>query len=451
MSELGGDTAYLRTLLQLGQTLNISLDPSQVLHVAVEQVVQFVRAERGFILLIEEGTNRVWGKAVHNFDPTALEATLAGRDKTNPAQISRTIIEQALKERKTVLATNAMEDPRFAQRTSVQLAHLRSVLCVPLLAQGHLLGIIYLDNRIQTAVFDERHAEMLSAFANQAAVAIENARLYDNLRKSMEERLRLQQELHQKETQRLALQEANRLLSDYIGYVAHELRNPLTTIRGCVQTLASDGNSHLDSVTRKEFYEIVEAEADRMLNLINELLDSARLEANRPLALDARPMQIGPLLEKLARACRLYKFWTDKHRMVVDIAPDLPEIVTDADKVHQIVANLLNNAIKFSPDGGTITLTARPDDGGVRITVRDEGVGMNEEQRARLFGRYERLERDDIRRIPGTGLGLYLTRYLVELHGGTISCESEPAQGSTFTVFLPNYPPAEEGRGSTNP
>jgi len=462
MSEFGGETAYLKTLLQLGQTLNISLDLSQVLHVAIEQVVPFVRAERGFILLVDEKTNRLGGKAVHNFDPTALEAALTGRDKTNRVQISRTIVEQTLKERRAVLSNNAMEDPRFANHTSVQLAHLRSVLAVPLVAQGHLLGLIYLDNRIQTGVFDEHHAEMLAAFANQAAVAIENARLYENLRRSMEERLRLQQELHEKETQRRTLQETNSLLSDYIGYVAHELRNPLTTIRGCVQTLAemlhstqhdkkggsrhaehsgesrcSDNAASLESTTRAEFYEIIEAESDRMLNLINELLDSARLEAGRPLALDARPLKIGPLLEKLARLSRLHRFWTDKHRLTLDIAPDLPEIEADADKVHQILTNLLNNAIKYSPGGGTITVTARPENEGVRITVQDEGVGMNEEQQARLFGRYERLERDDIKRLPGTGLGLYLTRHLVELHGGTISCESEPGRGSTFTVFLP--------------
>src|SRR6266851_4528909 len=240
MSESISPGKYLTTLLQLGSTLNSSLDLSQVLHIAIEQVVDFVRAERGFILLVEEGSNRVWGKATRDIDPVALEQALTGKDKANRPEVSKTIVEQALKDKKAVVSLNAMEDPRFASATSVKLASVRSVLCVPLIAQGRTLGIVYLDNRVKIGIFDDHHVEMLTAFANQAAVAIDNARLYENLRKSMEERIRLQQELHEKETQRLALEEANRLKSDYIGYISHELRTPLTTIRGYVQTLAHD-------------------------------------------------------------------------------------------------------------------------------------------------------------------------------------------------------------------
>src|SRR5205807_10526272 len=133
-----------------------------------------------------------------------------------------------------------------------------------------ILGVVYLDNRVKTGIVDDHHVEMLSAFANQDGVAIENARLYDNLRKSMEERLRLQQELHEKETQRLALEEANRLNSDFIGIVSHELRNPLTTIRGYIQTLS--GAMDLKPAARREFYDTIEAEADRLRDLLNQLL-----------------------------------------------------------------------------------------------------------------------------------------------------------------------------------
>ena len=439
MPESPDPRKYLTTLLQLGSTLNSSLELSQVLHIAIEQVVDFVRAERGFILLVEEGANRVWGKATHDIDPVALEQLLTGKDKANRPEISKTIVERALKEKQAVVSLNAMEDPRFAMATSVRLASVRSVLCVPLMAQGRTLGIIYLDNRVKTGVFDDHHVEMLSAFANQAAVAIENARLYENLRKSMEERIRLQQELHEKETQRLALEEADRLKSDFIGFVSHELRTPLTTIRGYVQTLAVDPKMAFD--TRTEFYEIIEAEADRMLDLINELLDSSRLEANRPITLNPRALQMRPLLERLARSQRFYKFWTERHRMEVQIAEDLPEIEADEDKVHQIVANLLSNAIKYSPDGGLVSLRVKSSDSGIEIMVSDEGLGMNQDELLRLFGRYERMEREEIKRIPGTGLGLFLTQRLVELHGGSIHATSETGKGSAFTVFLPNNPP----------
>src|SRR5258706_4339953 len=162
----------------------------------------------------------------------------------------------------------------------------------------------------------------------------------------------------------------------------------------------------MDMALRTEFYEIIEAEADRMLDLINEVLDASRLEANRPITLNTRMVQLRPMLERLGRSQRFYKFWTPNHKMAIRLDEELPEIEADEDKVHQIVANLLSNAIKYSPNGGSVTLSAAPQDGGIRIVVSDEGIGMNDDQRSRLFGRYERLEREDIQQISGTGLGL---------------------------------------------
>ena len=429
---------YLGTLLQLGQTLNSSLDLKQVLDTAIEQVISFVGAERGFILLVDVESGRVWGEATCHLDKAVLEETLAGRGVDNRAEISRTVVESALYERQSIVTHNAMEDPRFASRQSVQLAQLRSVMCVPLLAQGRLLGIIYLDNRVKSGIFSERHLSMLSAFANQAAVAIENARLYDNLRHSLEERLRLQDELHRQETQRLALEEASRLKSDFIGFVAHELRNPLTTIRGYVQTMLADTEGTLDEELRQEFHEAIEADSDRLLDMINELLDVSRLEAGRPLTLALKPVAIRPLVEKLARRHRFHKFHTENHRIVTEYTDDLPETIeADEEKLNQILSNLLSNAIKYSPRGGEIRVSGAQEGEWIRLRVQDQGVGMTGEQRERLFRQYERLEREDIKNIPGTGLGLYLVKSLVELHGGEIRCESQPGSGSAFVVSLP--------------
>ena len=452
VSEEAGGTDYLVTLLQLGQLLNSSLDLKQVLETAIEQVISFVNAERGFILLVDVETGRVWGEALRNIEKTALEATLANIGATsNQAEISRYIVENALDTRQPILSVNAMEDPRFAARQSVQLTHLRSVCCVPLIAQGRLLGIIYIDNRLKSGVFTERHLAMLSAFANQASVAIQNARLYDNLRGSLEERLRLQDALHRQETQRLALEEASRLKSDFIGFVAHELRNPLTTIRGYVQTIIADEEHTLPEEVKQEFYEAIEADSDRLLDMINELLDVSRLEAGRALSLAVKPLSLRALLEKLARRHRFYKFYTSRHSITLDLADDLPDeevFRADEDKLNQVFSNLLSNAIKYSPDGGEIRVTARvtPDDR-IEVGVKDNGVGMTPEQAGRLFRQYERVERDAIKNIPGTGLGLYLVKHLVELHGGEISALSATDEGSTFLVRLPFQPPTSAING----
>lgn len=438
MTDIRSDD-YLSELLELGRLLNSSLDLKQVLETAIESVVRFVNAERGFILLVDTTNGRVWGEAIRGMDEEALKMTLSGQDTENRAEISRTIIDNTMLSGKPMLTHNAMEDPRFAGSQSVQISNLRSAMCVPLIAQGRALGIIYLDNRIISGLFSERQLTMLSAFSQQASVAIENARLYDNLRRSLEDRLKLQDALHKQETQRLALEEAGRLKSDFIGYVAHELRNPLTTIRGYVQTMLQDEDNTLDEDIKREFHEAIEADSDRLLDLINELLDVSRLEAGRPLTLSRGEITLRPLLEKLARRHHFYKFFTKQHTIVTEFGETLQDtMIADEDKLNQIFSNLLSNAIKYSPQGGTITLRAsREDRTHVRIEVEDSGLGMSEEQVGRLFRQYERVERDDIRNIPGTGLGLFLIKSLVELHHGTISAKSETGKGSVFSVVLP--------------
>ncbi len=430
---------HLATLLKLGQQLNSSLELRQVLDTTIEQVIGFLGAERGFVLLVDLESGRVWGEAVYNIQKAALEETLSNAEGQNTAEISRTIIETVLHDKKPLCTMNAMEDPRFAMRESVQFSNLRSVVCIPLIAQGQLLGIIYLDNRLKTSVFTEQHLAMLSAFGLQASIAIENARLYDNLRRSLEERIHLQEELHIQETKRLALEEASRMKSDFIGFVAHELRNPLTTIRGYVQTILADKDHTLDEETKNEFYESIEADSDRLLDLINELLDTSRLEAGRSLTLSAKAVDLKSLLGKLVRRHRYYKFYTQNHTLELEYASDAPETIeADEDKLSQIFSNILSNAIKYSPDGGMIKVSVIPTgDGAVIVRIRDSGIGLTAEQCSRLFRQYERIERDDIKNIPGTGLGLHLVKHLVELHHGEISVESLQGEGSTFIVRLP--------------
>jgi signal transduction histidine kinase len=201
----------------------------------------------------------------------------------------------------------------------------------------------------------------------------------------------------------------------------------------------SDTEGTIPAEVRDEFYEGIEADSDRLLDMINELLDVSRLEAGRSLTLALKPVEMRPLLEKLARRHRYYKFFTNQHEIVTEYASDAPETIeADEDKLNQIISNFLSNAIKYSPHGGRITLATEAGSEGVLVLrISDQGVGMTEEQISRLFQQYERVERDDIRNIPGTGLGLYLVKHLVELHGGEITCESAPGKGSTFCVHLP--------------
>ncbi len=439
------DGGYVSRLLELSRILNSSLDLPQVLRRSIDEVVEFVGAERGFILVIEDERRRVIARAAHGIDLRALETALAGQDPANSAEVSRRVVEHVLTSGSPMSSTNAMEDPRFSSHTSVRLSRLRSVLCVPLIFQDRLLGIVYVDNRLKSGAFNQRDMSMLASFANQAAVAIENARLYESLRGSMEEKLRLQAELHEKEVQRIALAETSRAKTEAIGFVAHELRNPLTVIAGSAQTMLALKAVSTDMFG--ELAEMIDAESHRMMVLINEMLDTSALEAGKPLRLSPRPVDLRNLLEQTVRAQRFYKHWKAGHSLTLKIDPEILTIEADEDKLRQIVANLLTNAIKYSPDGGEITVGARITGDALVITVTDRGVGMTVEQSRNLFAKFERVMRDDIRQIPGTGLGLYLTRELVRLHGGTIDCESAPGDGTAFRVSLPlrasRIPPAD--------
>jgi signal transduction histidine kinase len=184
---------------------------------------------------------------------------------------------------------------------------------------------------------------------------------------------------------------------------------------------------------RARFLAIIHNESERLTRLINNLLDVARIEAGRGIELHPESTDIALIAEEAAESQRAY---SSRHQLVVSILPNLPPALADRDKVVQILINLISNALKYSP-GGTVTVAAHASEQSVFISVSDQGPGIAPEQRARLFQRFERTPSRSVgsgeRAKPtGTGLGLFLTRHLVESHGGRIWVESEPGQGATF-------------------
>lgn len=238
------------------------------------------------------------------------------------------------------------------------------------------------------------------------------------------------------------LHEADSLRAEFVSFASHELRNPLTAIKGFIETLQMADASPSE---RAEIYDIVRGECERLLRMTDELLQTSRVEAGRPIALKRQTFDLRRLAEKVTAIMRTH---TSKHELVV-IAPAAPvTIEADPDKCEQILINLLSNGIKYAPDGGLIEVLVT--DGGktVELAVRDRGLGMSRAQAERVFDKFYRIG-DGPRPhadAAGTGLGLYLTRALVNAHGGSIRVESAPGEGSTFTVTLPRRAPAEEPR-----
>jgi PAS domain S-box-containing protein len=232
-----------------------------------------------------------------------------------------------------------------------------------------------------------------------------------------------------------------RMKTAFVSTVSHELRTPLTAIKGFVSTLLADTEGYYDRDTQLEFYGIIDMECDRLTRLISDLLNVSRIEAGRALDLNPKPTQVSNLIDKVVSMQMSY---TDKHTFELDVDEDLQTVVADEDKVDQILTNLTNNAIKYSPKGCVITISAHNDGNGIVVGIADQGMGIPKEHLPRIFDRFHRVDNRDTREVGGTGIGLYLVKHLVEAHGGKIWVESEVGKGSNFLFTLPEKPPMKE-------
>jgi two-component system phosphate regulon sensor histidine kinase PhoR len=225
--------------------------------------------------------------------------------------------------------------------------------------------------------------------------------------------------------------EAERMRNAFVATVSHELRSPLTVISGYTDTLLRSGP--WDETTQRDFLEIVARSAATLAGLVDNLLDAAKVEAG-VLQIECEPVHLQRIAEQVI-AHR--KPLAPEHTLLLVVQPELPLAEADPVRVEQVLINLVDNAIKYSPAGGTITVRLATMSEGLMVSVEDEGVGVSAEQAARLFDRFYRVDGTLERTTRGVGLGLFICRALVEAHGGRIWVESQPGRGSTFYFTLP--------------
>jgi PAS domain S-box-containing protein len=228
--------------------------------------------------------------------------------------------------------------------------------------------------------------------------------------------------------------ELDRMKTEFVSQVSHELRTPLTAIKGFTDMML-DGDAGDINEEQAEYLQIVKQNADRLVTLINDLLDVARIESGR-IKLKIEPIDLGAIVASVVATLRPLVEGKDQS-LSVEIEPGFPKARGDHDRVLQVVTNLVSNAHKYTPAGGAIRVVATHDGGLAQIAVRDTGIGISPEDVARLFTRFFRVDSSLTREIGGTGLGLSIVKSIVELHGGTVSVDSTPGQGSTFSFTLP--------------
>lgn len=318
-------------------------------------------------------------------------------------------------------------------RALVQEAGLRSWLGVPLKAHETVLGVLYVIGRTPQQFCDDDQ-RLLSALADQAAIAIENARLYEQVRQHTEkletlviERTRELQAAYRK------LEAASRHKSEFLANMSHELRTPMNAIIGFTRLVMRRSKDVL-APRQYENLEKILLSAEHLLALINEILDLAKVESGRmevyPVAFALSPL----LAECLHTVEPMLK--REHVRLVQEVEGDLPPLYTDPDKVRQIVTNLLANAVKFTK-AGTIHVVAGARNGVLVITVADTGIGIPAEALPYIFEEFRQVDGTTTREYGGTGLGLAISRRLARLMGGDITVQSTVGVGSTFTVTLP--------------
>jgi len=325
------------------------------------------------------------------------------------------IAGRAFVDRRTIHLEDITLDKELLQESRVPKATgSRTVLAVPLLVEGEAIGVILVARRTVRR-FSDREVKVVETFADQAAIAIQNVRLFN--------------EIQDKSRQ---LEVANRHKSEFLANMSHELRTPLNAIIGFSEVLLQGIFGEVNEKQREYLADVL-GSGQHLLSLINDILDLSKIEAGR-MDLEVSTFALRDALES---GLMIVRNRAARHgiQLSTTVASDVGTIEADERKVKQILYNLLSNAVKFTPDGGRVGVSVRAESADVRVEVSDTGIGIAGEDQERIFEEFRQVGRERSR--EGTGLGLTLTKRFVELHGGRIWLESTPGGGSTFGFTLP--------------
>jgi signal transduction histidine kinase len=288
-------------------------------------------------------------------------------------------------------------------------------MVVPLLADEAVLGTLLVGNRTgEFSTFDEHDLELFQTLANHVAVAVHNARLVERLEASLAQ-----------ET------EMSKLKDDFVATISHELRTPLTSVQGYVKTLLrSDMGMSADE--RREFLARADRQAERLRRLIEDLLFAAKVEASRSLQLTQ--VDVGELVRRVVEESGTN---LPPHRLVSKVPPGWLTVETAEENVYMVFRNLVENALKYSAEGTTVTIFGERLTEGVTVSVQDEGRGIIPAERERIFDRFYQVDQSMTRSVGGAGMGLYICRQAAEAVGGRVWLERSGDRGSIFSVWLP--------------
>lgn len=390
----------LKVIYEMTQLIAVTADRQTLLEQVMDLIFDYFSADRGFVLLLTEDAQHA--------DPVVVRhriAPSAGKGRP-PITVSRTIVQHVLRKGEAVLTSNAMTDERFAGGDSIPGYGIRSAICVPIKYKERIFGVIHIDSQIANYTFTDDQLRLLAAIGVHTALALANAELYAG---------RLVQE-------RLAA------VGQTVASLSHSIKNILQGLRGGADVVELGMKKDNMKVVRGG-WEIVSRNLERIYELTMNML---AYSANRQPELELT--NLGRLLGEIAELVQ-NQYDVKKVALITDLDSEMPPVPVDAGGIHQAVLNLLNNALDaVEPETGAVVLSCDYDETNswARIRVTDNGEGIEPDRQSAIFQPFR-----STKGLKGTGLGLVVTKKIVEEHQGSIRVESDPQKGTTFTLLLP--------------
>jgi signal transduction histidine kinase len=401
--ELGRRADALEAANRCARALSSSLELDEAFEAFIREVRGLVPFDRIAIVLSEEGSAQVMAVAG------------VGAERVLPPGSARpingTLLEEILRTGQPAYRQD-MEHPGYPEEERFRELGLRSRFVTPLFLGARTIGMLSLVRREPDA-FSEEEMELTGLLGRLVTSAVQNIRAYEAERKTVEELRRL-----------------SALRADFVSLVSHELRTPMAAVIGSARTLQQRWRE-LTAEQRESFLELIAGETGRLATLISDVLDTSRIDAGT-FTFRFSDVDLGELVRDSVAAAGVS---SDEVALRADVQEPLPVVRGDPQRLRQVLMNLLDNAIKYSPAGDEVQVRAYADDGRIRIDVRDRGPGIAREDQRLIFEKFGRVTAGNTR--PGTGLGLFIARSIAEAHGGTLEVASAPERGAVFTLELP--------------